>query len=781
MAMDPLSDRAITERPVDTREPSQDAKDVVEEARRRAEESYNARRAFRAQMEADREFLQSQFTPRQRAWNEEVGRPQIEIHAVHARIQQVMHDYRQAGLGFRVGSATGDGTDNEARIFNGLAQRDQKRSGADGVLHDVVSDCVSLGEGWGKWEVVNARDRARPVPGERIFDGRQWSLKAAIGMRDRDLRMAYCVPEHVYPDPHSRDKGRSDMEWLIETYWITYEQRREQFPGAADLPMDSFDAPAEQDGIRWFDGRQGAAERDQRVLIANYWRVTWEEMDYAWFPGEEDGIRADSLTPEQEAARENADIEVVVEKEIAPVLDLFVVDGRTVLAGPIRQPYLRIPYFRCVASEKRHTDGEVVPYGQVYLLRGPSKWATVTATDLAWKQSTIGLGFFVADPESIAGYEQDWADKANPTLIRRVNQYADTADAVERQYTPPQFVQPKPDILDNMQAIGMIRDIIGMVSGAADAQQRETALTNPSAVALDKMDKLAAANRSDALNNAEQVMIAALGEEWLKMAPAVYGRAGRRIVVGSENPGDPDEGVIVGVPFARVDGKVIPLPGLADDVNEVPVAEGATARVHRFDPKTADVKVTTYSSGMTRAGADAKAQLISANMLPQAPPEGPLRLLLMKSMASAISDVVPLDDVVAALDKQIPPDEGDTDVGTLAARLADEQRKTAELEERLKEAAAAADQVSAAKEIEDLRAQSKMAVAELTSALKATTAEAIAELRAEVDRERIEFDREKMIVEAAAKSDEQDRKAEADAALAGAQAALKQGAENDGG
>ena len=788
---DRWSDAALAKLPPRPADADAEKKALVEEARLRAHECWVRRQSWFDQCESDREFLETQFTDRQRRYRESTNRPTIEIHLLHTRIEQVMHDWRTADVGFRVGSAVGKGGQAAARMFNGLAARDQRDGGWTGAMQAVVRDAASLGEGWGKLVVV--REDGTSAEGEPLWDGRDWSIHAALGVMDRRVRFEHVPPEDVWPDPHAMRDDRSDMEWLIETRWMTREKRDQLWPDAHPLEPTNFGGPARFRGQEWFRGSGEGPARDQMVRVALYWRRVQREMDYVWLPEWKTAVRADRVTAEQQAQMAASPLAVIVEKQETTTVELSVIDGATVLAGPTRMPMTRIPYFRSVNTEVRYGTGELVPRGLVALLRGPSKWMTVSASDAAWKQSTVGLNFMTISREALEGNEEDWENVADPSLIRVVNEWEQLPAAGQdrKQLRAPQWTNAEAGLDDDIRMTETIRNLAGMVGGAADSAQRAQSESARSGVAIDRLDRMGATNRSAVIYNAQHTMVQAASEIWLDVVRNVMSRRGRVIQVASETPGEPDEGVIVGVPFFRDadTGEPVPAPPLlSPHVDRIPlmlrdangeyqVAEGnETMRVHRFNPRTDRVMVSTFSSGLTRLGADAKAEYIG--QLLASPASQQIAPALLMSAAKAVSDVIPMDDVIRALEPlQAPGVEDDLDVSTLVGRFNAATAENQQLRQQLEQATAAADQTAALKEIEQMKAQMRAASAEAVATIRAETAGIVAQLRADTARYVVDTEteqrREQVMVEQTTAAETESEKNEAKAVVEGMKAGAK--------
>ena len=820
---DAYTDEALSRLSPATRMQTERDMALLNEAKLRANEAQAGRSQWHLQRDADREFVQHQFTDLQRSWRRQTERPVIQIHMLETRVEQVLHDWRASETGFRVGSRTGKGGEDAARIFNGLAARDQRESDFNRVMHDVVEDGITFGEGWGKVVAVKASDMLEQ---DRPWDGEQWSVKGALGMLERDLKFKRVPMEDVWPDPHAMEHDRSDMEWLIETRWISREKRDARWPNARKVPVNSFDA-GDRTMRQWFN--VGGPMRDEMCRIALYWRRRWVEQDYVFLPDWEVPVRRDRLTADQKFEVEAAGDAVIVERERAPIVELTVLDGSTILAGPIRQPVTRIPYFRVVGKEVRYSNGEMVPRGLVALLRGPSKWMSVTASDVAWKQSTTGVTSAVMSPEALSGHEEDWDNQANPPLVKFANEYErfPSEGGERKQLRPPVFMQAQHNFAEETGIISMLAGLMATVGGSADANQRIEGEAARSGAAIRGVSAMESANRSRWMYDAHNNGVMTAARIWFDWAVPTYGgQTGRKIYVASESPGDPDEGALVGVPFFHdpTSGEPVAWPWVAAHVDRIPLpprlpdgtwvtppmqlamgggaamplTEGAppaapppgpgaappvqpTVMIHRFNPLTDRVKLTTFSSGIVKLGADATAQF-AQSLLPVAGPAAPA---LLKQTVKAVSTILPVDGLVKEVEAidPTPPDLGDMDVGTLAAHLRIERMRTRELEQRLEQAAAAADQTQAAREIEAMKAEQRSETAKAVAEIRSATALAVAEIRRETATETTEAEveqrREQVVIENAAAVQVSGDKEAGKAAVAGLQAGLKAG-EDDG-
>lgn len=770
---DRYSDEALGERQFSDREPTKDEQSIVSEVRARVAESYAARKKFIDERRVCRGFMESQWTAEQIRNRARADEPTIQIHLIQQRVQEVMHDFRMAGVGFRIGSATSETGKDAAKAFNGLALRDQRDSLAESVLERAVEEMVTFGEGWLQWMDVSEMEA---TPG--AADSGEMGVEAELGMLDRRLVLREPDQDAVYPDPSDRTPDRHDMGWFVEVREMSWEERDAEFPRAARLSATSWEQFGPADAGFWFLRTTGeTAMRDRRLRIAYYYRRRFETQDYVWIPGWSVVRRADRLTDGQEAEVAAAGSAVVIEQKRAPVVEQYVTDGRYVLSGPNRLPWGVIPYFRVGAQDLKTRDGQVIPRGLAWVLKDPNSLLSVTLSELAYRESVAGHNTWKGPAEAIRGHEALWNDATVKHPIRLYNAYSRTPGPNNERVPLP--APEHETIVSNSESAlataGVARDLVASVAGSADPQQRDVTAQHRSAAALSKMDEMAATNRTAFIWSVEKSAMKRMGEIWLAMARYVYDRRGRHVLIAADEASDVDEGWLIGEPFVRQPrmpslipgqsiepGSPIPVqllaPGAPDELESLPVPglPDRTMRVYRFNPPTDGVKVSTFAANLAKASKDAKAEFLLQVI--QAVPD--LAPAAMVPMLRAASDLVPLEDVVERAEALFPePPEGSQDVTALAGQLTQARGEIEQLQQQMAELQAAADQAQAARDIAALKADTDREVA----ALKEQFNLAIAQLKASVDLQKAEIAADTSDADRAASSTIEEAKMSVDA------------------
>ena len=792
---DRMTDRILGDITPKATIPPEWMEDLAKECRMRVSASEAGTASFREQRREDMKFVEFQYDDEDVEEREQARKPALQTHLVKERIQEAMHRYRESGLWFRVGSATGETGNDAAKAFNGLAQRDQRESLGEAEMERIVNDAAYYGEGWGTWDEVDAEGllqsglaRYDESGGGRI----EYADTAEASVFDRRLRLRHCDAEHIYEDPSDTSPDRREMAYLIETEMITLEERNARWPKAKRLPASVFSA-----GDGWFtnDPDEGhGPKRDQRVVIARYFRRRVETVTYVWHPGEPfkfGAVREDRLTQEQQAVVQLDPMNVRRVTKSSKIVELIVTDGLFVLEGPTTLPYETIPYFRAVHLEEKLPNGEITKRGMVYLLRDPNAAISVGLSDIFWKTAIASPPVWLATGDSTLAYPRDWEDTTRPLGIRRYDEYSryPGSDGNPLKLTPPQFVSPTPDLSGALQMLEVTRNFMSASAGAADPNQRETNVQQRSGVAMDRLERMRAAAQSLLTWNAEHIAIPRSGSIWVMKARYIYDRVGRHLIVAGESPSKPDEGWLVGVPFVRhpttgelvpvqvpKDARTFPLPG-SEDMTGQP----RTLQVHRFNPGTDAVRVVTHAQSLNAAGNDVFAENLGvmAGALGQG---NPAQLVLLKGALHAIGDRFPVDDVLKGIEALSPPaaDQSQTDLLALPGQLRAQQQQMAQMQEAMQQLQQQADQNNAAKEIAQLRGQIDLMKAQMDSQTKV----AIEDRKIDADREKtaktLEQKEDAAVLAAATKLDSDETAAEVVAFTEGLKAGIADGQQQDG-
>ena len=759
-------------------EPSERMEAIAREARERVAEVMEFESRFREERRVARDFIEQHFTEEELRSRRETQRPALELHPIEARAQEILHDYRKSGTGFRIGSATSEVGDKAAAAFHGLAIRDQRDSLSEAEMEKVALEMVLYGLGIGKWVAVD-EDGLEGGEGALFSDTTEEMSEAlSLGAFDKRLRLVACDNENVYPDPRDTTLDKSQMSFLIEVERMTLEERNRRFPMAAQkkLPASVFDADDEKD-MFWFSHGRTGPSRDREVRVATYYKRYRKQVDYVWTPlfGEH-AKREDRLTAQERAqvarAEEVGDVSRF-QKE-ASFIRMHVTDGMFELMDPWTLPFSRIPYFFAMGPVYTFTDGQRAPRGLVHQLRDTNQWMDLTASSAAFKQGIASEDGWIGSAEATRGHANDWNTR-RPKTIKLYNEYTTLpGPGGERlKLSPPIYHSSQPALDAAAQMMGVQRELIGVQTGSADPQSRDTTSQMRSGMALKRIDEMAAASRTIFMWNLEKVTARSMGETWLSMARYVYDRPGRLVVISATQSRKPDEGWLIGVPFIRdlTTGKPLPLHDLPEDVTKIPNQTNPKLmdEVFRFNPPTDAVKVTTFSMALVKAGKESLIEwLMSLAAL-----SPPLTPILAQSVFEAAEDIIPAaGEIAARLRAAMPTPPADpTDAAEAPALVGVLQQQMQQMQQQMQELEKKAAPAEAAREVAKRNADKDVEIAKLRAQVEVYKANLAADVKRDelVVKQSLDYDRaaadreakqESDIINAVVKSDDSRRQQE---------------------
>ena len=701
-------------------DPSERMEKIAREARERVSETMEYESKAREERQVARDFIEGHYDDEELEARRQTKRPAMELHLIESRAQDILHDNRKSGAGFRIGSATSQVGNEAAAALHGLAVRDQRDSFSEAEMEKICHEMVLYGLGVGKWMIVD-EDGLQGGEGHLFSDtAGEMSEALSLGAFDKRLKMVACDTEDVYADPRDTSPDKSQMAYLIEVETMTLEERNRRYPLAAKkkLPASVFDADFE-DSSFWFASNRTGPTRDREVRIATYYKRYTEKVDFVWVPAWGKARRADRLSAQEQSeftAAEAAGKGSRYPKEVS-YIKMHVTDGMFELQEPFRLPFKRIPYFFATGPVYTFTDGQRVPRGLVHQMRDTVLGMDLTISDMAFKMSIAGQDGWVGAAESIRGHANDWKDTTRPKSIRLYNQYSTLpGPGGERlQLTAPTYHSSQPAIVSSVGAMGVQRELLGMQTGAADPQSRDTTNQLRSAAALKRLDEMTASSRTTFLFNLEKVTYRAMGETWLEMARFVYDRPGRLVVVSAGQSNAPDEGWLIGIPFIRdlTTGKPIPLPDLPENVTRIPNRSNPEMMdtVYRFNPPTDAAHVTTFSMALTKAGRESMIEWLMslAGLSPTLTP------LLAPEVFEAAEDIVPAaGNIAKRIRATMPtPPEDPTDAAQAPSLVAVLQQQMQQAQQQIQELQKKAAPAEAAREVAERNAAKDIEIAKL--------------------------------------------------------------------
>ncbi len=220
-----------------------DEPDIIRECQERFRLAVESFDRNRNEFEFDKRFLDGdQWDPTIRDERFSDRRPCLTVNITEAVCRRVMNMCRE-NRPRMVTHAVGSGADvDTAKVIDGMFRHIEYASNAAFAYDTAVEN--SVGGGWG-WLSVD---------GEYISEHSM----------DQDLRIrAWVNPLMIYHDPNSRAPDGSDMEWLIETEFISRTDYRQRY-GVLD-PQGWMYVGGGDDIGDW--------SSKEKIRVAKYWRI----------------------------------------------------------------------------------------------------------------------------------------------------------------------------------------------------------------------------------------------------------------------------------------------------------------------------------------------------------------------------------------------------------------------------------------------------------------------------------------------------------------------------
>lgn len=197
----------------------------------------------RKEFEFDKRFVEGdQWDPTIRDERFSDRRPCLTVNLTAAVVQRVLNMCRENRPRI-VTHAVGNGADVEtAKIIDGMIRHIEYSSNADYVYDTALENAIQGGWGW------------MSVQSEYVSEHSM----------DQDLKLcAWFNPMMIYQDPNTRAPDGSDMEWLIETEFMSRVDYRQRY-GELD-----------PEGWRYVGGGDDVGDwsSKEKIRVAKYWRV----------------------------------------------------------------------------------------------------------------------------------------------------------------------------------------------------------------------------------------------------------------------------------------------------------------------------------------------------------------------------------------------------------------------------------------------------------------------------------------------------------------------------
>jgi hypothetical protein len=563
-----------------------DSKDVLSEAKRRADEAWAAEyNNVTEARDCQRFYAGGKAQWDEKAWTSRTskGRPVVTINRLPQFVRQVTGEIRKNPPGIKVSPSKGKASQATADTYSGIIRHIESQSRATAIYVKAAENQVQTGQGY--FRIVT-----------------EYSSNDAF---EQDIRFkAIKDPLGALVDPFAQRLDGLDKRYAFVFDHMSIHDFQEEYPGKALM-----DVAVEGWATQAFPWRVG-----DTVRIAEYWRrVPAKKTIYLLDDG--GTVEANTDKPNNGVP---ADRQVVNMREVNDwKVEMYRISGGDVLSGPHAWAGRYIPVFM-VSGEEITMDGNTVRKGMVHDARDPqrilnySRSASVEAVALQPKAPFIGtVDQFKGRPEwKSAGSENHAYLAYNPD---------------PKVQSPPQRAQPAiaSDGLDKQTLLSSedLKNVTGIQDASLGIQSNET-----SGIAIANRQREGDTATYFFVDNL-RMAIGAAGEALVDLIPRIYDTP-RQVAILKED-GQAEMVTVNGPPPMRDDGQPIhPVYKLSDGEYAVSVSTGpsfATQRAEmaanmieafRGNPKLYDIAGDLLFKNMDFPGAAELAKRIGKTIAP---------------------------------------------------------------------------------------------------------------------------------------------------------------------
>jgi len=611
-----------------------DSKDILAEAKRRADEAWQAEHNnINEARDCQRFYVGGKAQWDEKAWNSrfQKNRPTVTINRLPQFARQVTGEIRKNPPSIKVTPSKGGASQATAETYAGIIRNIEQQSRATDIYVKAAENLVQTGQG--PFRIVV-----------------EYSSNDAF---DQDIRFkAIKDPLGALCDPFAQRLDGLDKRYAYVFDHMSIHDYQETYPGKAivDVTVDGWATHA-------FPWRVG-----DTVRIAEYWRrVPVKKTLYLMPDGTvQDDAAVKKLTPEVQAVIEQGvDAGEVRTRDVDDWrVEYYIISGADVLSGPHKWAGRYIPVFMA-AGEEITMDGSTVRKGLVHDARDPqrilnySKSASVEVIALQPKAP------FIATVDQVKG-RKEWATAGSENhSVLLYNPDPKVANQPPKRSEPALASQG----LDNLMLMSSqdLKDVTGIQDASLGTQSNETS-------------GIAIANRQREGDTATYVYvdnlrraISAAGEALVDLIPRIYDTP-RQVAILKES--GESQMVAVNTPEGKLptdkDGKPVhPVFNLADGEYTVAVTVGQNFATMRQEAVVNMLEAFKLKPDLLGIAGD----LLFKNI------DGPGAAELAKRIAKTIP--APLrDDNVDELPPQGPPPDVMAEVEKTAAETGKIQAET---------------------------------------------------------------------------------------------------------
>ena len=468
--------------------PAGEKGDILAEAKRRAEEAWNAEHNnVNEARDCQRFYAGGKAQWDEKAWNSrfQKGRPVVTINRLPQFVRQVTGEIRKNPPSIKVQPSKGGASQATADTYGGLIRNIEQQSKATAIYVKAAENQVKTGQGF-----------------FRILT--EYSSNDSFEL---DIRFgAVKDPIGALVDPFARRLDGLDKRYAYVFDHMSIHDYQETYPDKAmvDVSVEGWSGKA-------FPWRVG-----DTVRIAEYWRRVQVKKTLYLMPDgtAKDDAAVKKLTPEVQAVvAQGVEAGEVRTREVDDwKVEYYVISGSDVLSGPHAWAGRYIPVFM-VAGEEDTMDGSTMRTGMIHHARDPqrilnySRSASVEAVAMQPKSPWVGtVDQFKGRPEwKTAGSENHAFLAYNPD---------------PKAPGPPQRAQPAiaSQGLDVQTQLSSqdLKDVTGIQDASLGTQSNET-----SGIAIANRQREGDTATYFYVDNL-RMAIAAAGEALVDLIPRIY-------------------------------------------------------------------------------------------------------------------------------------------------------------------------------------------------------------------------------------------------------------------
>lgn len=609
-----------------------DSKDILAEAKRRADEAWQAEHNnINEARDCQRFYVGGKAQWDEKAWNSrfQKNRPTVTINRLPQFARQVTGEIRKNPPSIKVTPSKGGASQATAETYAGIIRNIEQQSRATDIYVKAAENLVQTGQG--PFRIVT-----------------EYSSNDAFEL---DIRFkAIKDPLGALCDPFAQRLDGLDKRYAYVFDHMSIHDYQETYPGKAivDVTVDGWSTHA-------FPWRVG-----DTVRIAEYWRrVAVKKTLYLMPDGTvQDDAAVKKLTPEVQAVIEQgAEVGEVRTRDVDDwKVEWYIISGADVLSGPHKWAGRYIPVFMA-AGEEITMDGSTVRKGLVHDARDPqrilnySKSASVEVIALQPKAP------FIATVDQVKG-RKEWqtAGSENHSVLL-YNPDPKVANQPPKRSEPALASQG----LDNLMLMSSqdLKDVTGIQDASLGTQSNET-----SGVAIANRQREGDTATYVYVDNLRRA-ISAAGEALVDLIPRIYDTP-RQVAILKES-GESQMVTVNGPPpmDEKTQKPVHPVFNLADGEYTVAVTVGQNFATMRQEAVVNMLEAFKLKPDLLGIAGD----LLFKNI------DGPGAAELAKRIAKTIP--APLrDDNVDELPQQGPPPDVVAEVEKTAAETGKIQAET---------------------------------------------------------------------------------------------------------